>query len=103
MTSKNKITKQLKKFIANEQAEVQKLLVMPILAILALFIVATLGMSVIPQAITTSSDTGNISGYAANWTTSTKSTFSTIPTFLALGFFLVIVAIVIYLIVHMTD
>ncbi len=96
MTSKPKKLILKASFINNEKAEMNKLFILPILAIVALAVITNLGSSIIPQAITSASDTGNITGYAANWSTQTKTTWSTIPNFITLAYFLIIVGIVLF-------
>lgn len=104
--SKAKILKMVKDkinspFLRNEHAYTSGFIMIPVMMILGVVIASSLGSSTVPQAITTASDTANITGYA-QWGQSAKTSFAAVPNFIALDYQLVFVIILLVAIAAIT-
>lgn len=100
MSLKSKVTKiQNKlehKFALNALAKNEKgsveMLKASIIAIIALVVIVTLGVAILPGAVTSLSDTGSITNYST-WSTGTKSIWTALAIFVVLVFLMILVAI----------
>jgi hypothetical protein len=79
-------------FLKNDRAYASGFIMIPVMMILGVVIAASLGASTVPQAITTASDTTNITGYNS-WSQSAKTSFGSVSNFIALDYQLVFVII----------
>lgn len=75
--------------MSNDKAETGIIVMLPIMIIISLVVVMSLGSSVVPQSITAASDTGNITGYGTNWTAQSKNNYATATTFFGLVYMFV--------------
>ena len=81
----------LPKFAQNDSGSVD-MLKGGIIAIVALVVIVTLGVAILPGSVTSLSNTSAISGYST-WSSGTQSIWSALGVFVALVFLLILVAI----------
>ena len=91
----HKVGVSLKALAKDNRGELGTILILPIMMIISLFVVATLGTAVIPSAITSASNTSAISGYST-WTSQTQTTMATVPTFLGIDYMFVYIIILLF-------
>lgn len=79
-------------FAQNEKAEMVHMLKASIIAIVALVVIVTLGVAIIPGSVTSLSNTSAITGYTT-WSTGTQAIWIALAVFVVLVFLLILVSI----------
>ena len=82
----------LSPFVTNDKAEMAGMLKASIIAIVALVVIVTLGVAILPGAITILSNTSAIDSYDT-WSSGTQSVWTALAVFVVLVFLLILVAI----------
>jgi len=90
-TKLEKVQKDLETFIDNQKAEVGKMMIGGIIAIVAIVVIAILGSALLPGAVSTVTNTTT-----TGWDAGVISIWDAIPIFIVLAFLLIVIGIALY-------